>query len=222
MKTPTLLLIGDRERIFTRPAEAIGVAERTMPNLEWEIVPAAHHITALARSLSMIGSSGSSPKPAASARQRWHARDRAPSDPLHMRITPSVGRGMHHDELFGSPYLRDHARGSPDPVVRNTGPITGRLLSFFAEPAADCGRGVLLRVETGRPRLAVTLRRAPSGIADRAIATFAALLAMLVIGRFIERRSAAQLGLSARGTRSARVPRVGRRTTPCDCSDLGC
>jgi pimeloyl-ACP methyl ester carboxylesterase len=46
--TPTLLLIGDRERIY-RPADAIRVAERAMPNLRWEIVPQAHHITALAQ-----------------------------------------------------------------------------------------------------------------------------------------------------------------------------
>ncbi len=45
---PTLLLIGDHERIY-RPEDAIRAARQLMPNLEAEIIPNAHHIAALAQ-----------------------------------------------------------------------------------------------------------------------------------------------------------------------------
>jgi len=46
--TPTLLLIGDRERIYN-PAETIRIAQQAVPGLKAAIIPNAHHITALAQ-----------------------------------------------------------------------------------------------------------------------------------------------------------------------------
>lgn len=46
IKAPTLLLLGDRERIY-RPEEAIRAAQKAIPGLCAEIIPNAHHITAL-------------------------------------------------------------------------------------------------------------------------------------------------------------------------------
>lgn len=48
IKTPTLLLIGDREKIY-RPQDAIRSAEKAVPTLRAEIIPNAHHIAALAQ-----------------------------------------------------------------------------------------------------------------------------------------------------------------------------
>ncbi len=48
IKTPTLLLIGDRERIY-KPEETIRIAKKAVPGLCAEIIPNAHHITALAQ-----------------------------------------------------------------------------------------------------------------------------------------------------------------------------
>jgi pimeloyl-ACP methyl ester carboxylesterase len=47
IKTPVLLLIGDRERIY-RAEKVIPIARRMISHLEIEIIPNAHHITALA------------------------------------------------------------------------------------------------------------------------------------------------------------------------------
>jgi pimeloyl-ACP methyl ester carboxylesterase len=48
IKIPTLLLIGDRERIY-RPEKVIQIAKQRISHLETEIIPHAHHITALAQ-----------------------------------------------------------------------------------------------------------------------------------------------------------------------------
>ena len=48
IKTPTLLLIGDREKIY-KPEETIELAKKAVPGLQAEIIPGAHHITALAQ-----------------------------------------------------------------------------------------------------------------------------------------------------------------------------
>lgn len=44
---PALLLIGDHEKIY-RPQDTLAIARRNFPSLETEIIPNAHHITALA------------------------------------------------------------------------------------------------------------------------------------------------------------------------------
>jgi pimeloyl-ACP methyl ester carboxylesterase len=48
IKAPTLLLLGDREKIY--PAQdANRQATRLMPGIEVQIIPQAHHMTALAQ-----------------------------------------------------------------------------------------------------------------------------------------------------------------------------
>jgi len=47
IEAPTLLLVGDRERIY-RPEEAIRSARELLPAIQAEVVPDAHHIAALA------------------------------------------------------------------------------------------------------------------------------------------------------------------------------
>ncbi len=46
--TPTLLLVGDREVIY-QPRKVIRRALRVMPHIRAEIVPDAHHVTAMAQ-----------------------------------------------------------------------------------------------------------------------------------------------------------------------------
>jgi pimeloyl-ACP methyl ester carboxylesterase len=48
IKAPTLLLLGDREKIYP-VQEAIRQAKRLMPSIQVQIIPGAHHITALAQ-----------------------------------------------------------------------------------------------------------------------------------------------------------------------------
>lgn len=48
IKVPTLLLLGDRERIYDIH-KTIGIAKSAVPGLQAEIIPDAHHITALAQ-----------------------------------------------------------------------------------------------------------------------------------------------------------------------------
>ena len=45
--TPTLLLVGDREKIYD-PKTVIRHAKKAIPGIRTEIIPDAHHITALA------------------------------------------------------------------------------------------------------------------------------------------------------------------------------
>jgi pimeloyl-ACP methyl ester carboxylesterase len=45
---PTLLLIGERDKIY-RPQDTIRAAKKLMPDLRAELIPGAHHITALSR-----------------------------------------------------------------------------------------------------------------------------------------------------------------------------
>ncbi|MHB1133859.1 MAG: alpha/beta fold hydrolase [Chloroflexota bacterium] len=81
MTTPTLLLIGDRERIY-RPEDAIRIAERSVPNLQTEIVPNAHHITALAQ-----------PAIVNARIERFFGEDRKASGPLVGARAPVVRVG---------------------------------------------------------------------------------------------------------------------------------
>lgn len=48
IKAPTLLLLGDQEKVY-RPEAASRDARRLMPNIRVEMIPGAHHITALAQ-----------------------------------------------------------------------------------------------------------------------------------------------------------------------------
>jgi len=48
VEAPTLLLVGDHERIYP-PAAAVQAAKRLLPNVTAEIVPGAHHIAAVAQ-----------------------------------------------------------------------------------------------------------------------------------------------------------------------------
>lgn len=48
IKAPTLLLVGDHERIYP-PAAALEAARRLMPGILAELVPGAHHIAAVAQ-----------------------------------------------------------------------------------------------------------------------------------------------------------------------------
>ncbi len=48
IKAPTLLIVGDHERIYN-PEAVIGAAKRLMPSIQTCLILAAHHITALAQ-----------------------------------------------------------------------------------------------------------------------------------------------------------------------------
>jgi pimeloyl-ACP methyl ester carboxylesterase len=48
IEAPTLLIVGDRERIYP-PEAAIEAATRLMPGIATELIPGAHHIAAIAR-----------------------------------------------------------------------------------------------------------------------------------------------------------------------------
>jgi pimeloyl-ACP methyl ester carboxylesterase len=48
IKAETLLLLGDREAIYNNLQSAIHSARELIPNVEIEIIPAAHHVTAVA------------------------------------------------------------------------------------------------------------------------------------------------------------------------------
>jgi pimeloyl-ACP methyl ester carboxylesterase len=50
IKAPTLLLLGDREKIYSVQAQAVSQrAKRLMPSIQVQIIPGAHHSTALAQ-----------------------------------------------------------------------------------------------------------------------------------------------------------------------------
>jgi pimeloyl-ACP methyl ester carboxylesterase len=48
IKAPTLLILGDRERIYSVD-KAVDAAKRLMPSIQVRVIPGAHHITALAQ-----------------------------------------------------------------------------------------------------------------------------------------------------------------------------
>ena len=48
IKAPVLLILGDRERIYPA-AEASEAARKLLPTIQVEIVPEAHHVTAIAQ-----------------------------------------------------------------------------------------------------------------------------------------------------------------------------
>jgi pimeloyl-ACP methyl ester carboxylesterase len=48
IKAPTLLILGDREKIYP-PGKAAEQAKRLMPDIRVQMIPAAHHITAIAQ-----------------------------------------------------------------------------------------------------------------------------------------------------------------------------
>jgi uncharacterized protein len=105
---------------------------------------------------------------------------------------------MYYDRLSGSPYLRDHARGGLEPAPRQAKPIVKPPDLVFVTRlliAAVLFYGVWWMSDLA---YALALGRAPSGIVDKAIATIAALVAMLIVGGFIERRRVAELGFPAR------------------------
>jgi uncharacterized protein len=105
---------------------------------------------------------------------------------------------MHHDTLVRPQSVRDHARGGSDRMLRDARPIMSRLLSFFVTRlliAAVVFYGVW---RLGNLVWTVALGRAPSGIVDRGIATLAALVAMLIVGGLMERRTVAELGFPRR------------------------
>lgn len=47
IEAPTLLVLGERERIY-RPDKAGRAARRLMPSVQVELIPRAHHVTAIA------------------------------------------------------------------------------------------------------------------------------------------------------------------------------
>jgi pimeloyl-ACP methyl ester carboxylesterase len=50
IQAPTLLLLGDREKVYSASPEKVSArAKRLMPGIQVEIIPGAHHITALAQ-----------------------------------------------------------------------------------------------------------------------------------------------------------------------------
>jgi pimeloyl-ACP methyl ester carboxylesterase len=48
IEAPTLLIVGDHERIYT-PQAAIQAATRLLPGIATELIPGAHHIAAVAQ-----------------------------------------------------------------------------------------------------------------------------------------------------------------------------
>jgi pimeloyl-ACP methyl ester carboxylesterase len=48
IKAPTLLIVGDRERIY-QPRNVIAAAEKQMPAIRVAVIPEAHHIAAVAQ-----------------------------------------------------------------------------------------------------------------------------------------------------------------------------
>jgi pimeloyl-ACP methyl ester carboxylesterase len=48
IQAQVLLVLGDREVIYNNLQSAVRSARKLIPNLEIEIIPAAHHVTAVA------------------------------------------------------------------------------------------------------------------------------------------------------------------------------